>query len=152
MACTKAVMHARRAELQQHFIGCTPGAVGVLFAIREGNRTEGRRMKVSEISKLMHVTSPTVTQFIKDLEARDLVERHIDQADRRAVWLALTEKGEHLLSQMEELFAATFRDLTDYLGEDDSNQLASLLTKAYRYLREREGNVHQSQWNGDDEA
>ncbi len=152
MSCAKAVMQARRAELQQHFAGCKPGSVGVLFAIREGSRAEGRRMKVSEISKLMHVTSPTVTQFIKDLEASGLVERHIDQADRRAVWLSLTVKGEQLVRQVEEMFAVTFSELTDYLGEDESNQLAGLLAKASRYLSVRESNVHQSQWNGDEEA
>jgi DNA-binding MarR family transcriptional regulator len=148
----KIFMQFHRTDLHQNFAGCKPGAIGVLFAIREGNRSEAHEMKVSEISKLMRVTSPTITQFVKSLEASGLVERHIDPTDRRAVGIVLTEHGEKVAREVESVFSTTFYGLAEYLGDEKSNQLAELLTKAYRYFSEREIGVHQSQWNGDEET
>lgn len=166
MQFNKVFMHFHRNDLRHAFTGCTPGSVGVLFIVRERNRSEAREVqvseahkliKVSEISELMHVTSPTVTQFIKDLEANGLVERHIDPLDRRAVGIALTKRGEEIACRIENLFAESFQGLVEYLGEEQSNQLAGLLSKALRYFSEKDASahqlyVHQSQWNGDEKV
>jgi DNA-binding MarR family transcriptional regulator len=155
-------------ELQRHFTTCTRGEIGVLFIIRGEAKSEARTlkmsevgtivrvtasetptMKVSEISKLLHVTSPTITQLLKGLEANGLVERHIDPHDRRAVRIALTERGEAVARQAEEIFLDSFRGLVDYLGEEASQQLARLLGKAYCYFAERETAAYHSQWNGE---
>jgi len=157
-----------RDELQRHFTACTQGEIGVLFIVKGGASAEGRTlrmsesgelvsiseseaasMKVSEISKLMHVTSPTITQMLKGLEANGLVERHIDPNDRRAVRIALTERGEAVAHRAEEIFKDCFGGLVDYLGEQESNQLAELLLKARHYFNERETTVYHSQWNGE---
>ena len=148
----KAFLQFHKAELQQSFRRCKPGAIGVLFTVREGTKPEGRPMKVSEISRLMHVTSPSITQFVKELEACGLVERRIDPTDRRVVEIVLTEQGEKTAQKAEELFSATFRGLAEYLGEDESNQLAELLSKAYRYFNERDVSSLRVQWNGDEEV
>src|SRR6476469_5585677 len=76
----------RVAWHQGSFMGCKPSEVQLLFCIKKGMmRSDAPALKVSEISKFMHVTSPTVTQLINGLEANGLVERHIDLTDRRAV-------------------------------------------------------------------
>jgi DNA-binding MarR family transcriptional regulator len=158
-------------ELQRHFTACTRGEIGVLVIIKGGARSEARTlrmaergelvsvseseapsMKVSEISKLMHVTSPTITQMLKGLEANGLVERHIDPNDRRAVRIALTEQGEAVARRAEEIYRDSFSGLVEYLGEEESNQLAELLLKARCYFSEREATVYRSQWNGEKQA
>lgn len=150
-------------ELQRHFTACTRGEIGVLFIIRGGAKSEAPTlkmsevghmvrvttseaptMKVSEISRLLHVTSPTITQLLKGLEAHGLVERRLDPHDRRAVRIALTERGEAVAQQAEEIFVDSFRGLVEYLGEEASNQLAGLLYRAYRYFDERETAAYHS--------
>lgn len=166
MQFNKVFMQFHRNDLRHALTGCTPGSMGVLFMVRERNRSEAREkqvsaipklIKVSEISELMHVTSPTITQFIKDLEANGLVERHIDPTDRRAVGIALTEWGEEVARRIESLFSATFQGLAEYLGDEQSNQLAELLAKALRYFSEKDMSAHQfyahqSLWNGDEKV
>lgn len=168
MQFNKAFGLFNRDELQRHFTACTQGEIGVLFIIKGRARSEARTlrmeergelvsvseseapsMKVSEISKLMHVTSPTITQMLKGLEAHGLVERHIDPNDRRAVRIALTERGEAVARRAEEIFRNCFSGLVDYLGEEESNQLAELLLKARCYFNERENATYRSQWNGE---
>ncbi len=109
-------------------------------------------IKVSEISKQLDVTSPTITQLLKGLEANGLIERHIDPIDRRAVVVKLTRKGEMVAQQAADAFFASMHGLLEYLGEEQSNQLVDLLSKVLRYFEEREASMYHSLWNGDEEA
>lgn len=152
MQFNKAFMQFHRTDLHQSFAGCKPGAIGVLFVLREVSRAGPRDLKISEISKIMHVTSPTITQCVKDLEANGLVERRIDTIDRRAVGVALTELGQKVASKAEGIFETTFHGLAEYLGDEQSNQLAELLFRALHYFSDREFSMHQPQWNGDEDV
>jgi DNA-binding MarR family transcriptional regulator len=93
---------------------------------------------VSEISKQLGVTSPTITQLLKGLEAHGLIERHIDTIDRRAVGIKLTAKGVMVAQQASDAFFASIKGLVEYLGEEQSDQLAELLSKVFRYFSERD--------------
>lgn len=140
--------------------GCKPSEIRVLFCIKHGMKPGASEMKVSEISKLLHVTSPTVTQLLKSLETHGFIERHIDPLDRRAVGIKLTKKGECVTRQAMEQYTQSMNGLVEYLGEEESNQLAELISKAFRYFGEREAryfheretSMQQSQWNGDEKA
>jgi len=132
--------------------GCTLSEIRVLFCIRKSTKSDTSEMKVSEISKLLHVTSPTITQLLKGLEANGLVTRHIDPTDRRAVGIALTEKGEMVTQQAADAFSASFEGLVEYLGEEQSYQLAELLSKVFRYFKENAASADHSPWNGDEVA
>ena len=149
MQFNKAFMQFHRDGMNQHIAGHKMSEIGVLVMISKGAKCGARDMKVSEISKMMHVTSPSITQVLKGLEADGLIERRSDPTDRRTVWIAPTEKGEEVARKAHEAFSTTFRGLVDYLGEEQSNQLASLLSTAFRYFNEKTSSMPQSPWNGD---
>lgn len=146
MQFNKAMWH------QRTLAGCKPSEIRVLFCVQRSAKPGTGEIKVSEISKLLQVTSPTVTQLLKGLEKNSLIERRIDPVDRRAVGIRLTEKGEAVTRQAMEAIATSLQGLIEYLGEEESSQLVELLSKVFRYFSEQEANVHQSRWNGDEEA
>ena len=149
----RAFMQFNKAEWHQRSIaGCKPSEIRVLFCIKKGMKPDAPEMKVSEISKRLHVTSPTITQLLKGLEANGLVERHIDPNDRRAIGIMLTEKGETITRQAADAFFDSLNGLIEYLGEEQSNQLAELLFKVFRYYNERATSMNESYWSGDEEA
>ncbi|WP_342431525.1 MarR family transcriptional regulator [Neobacillus sp. FSL H8-0543] len=113
--------------------GYNPSEFKVLAVIKQGCNEKKRDMKVSEISRKLHVTPPTVTQIINILEKDGLVERSIDQDDRRAVRINITAKGEKVTSQAKNEFTENFLGLIDYLGDKESEQLAELLSKVIEY-------------------
>jgi DNA-binding MarR family transcriptional regulator len=147
----RAFMQFNRVEWHQRLIaGCTLGEIRVLFCIQRGTRANPPDMKISEISKSLRVTSPTITQTIKSLEAKGLVERASDPIDRRAVGIALTEKGDTVTKEARDAFLSRFEGLIAHLGEESSEQLAALLSEAFRYFSERAATENQSFWNGDE--
>lgn len=138
--------HRMKWHEQETYAGCKPSEIRVLFCIKNGTKA-GAPMKVSEISKQMHVTSPTITQLLNSLEPNGFVERQIDPDDRRSVGIKLTEKGEWLTERAWEGFLATLQGLIDYLGEEDSERLADLLSKVLRYIENRQASAHQAHWS-----
>jgi DNA-binding MarR family transcriptional regulator len=134
----RAFIQFRHAAWHERTVaGCTPSEIRVLFCIKRAMKPDASQLKVSEISKLLHVTPPTVTQTIKSLEASGLIERTSDPTDRRVVGITLTKKGDLVIVQAADAFSASLSGLIDYLGEEQSNQLAELLTKVVRYYREK---------------
>jgi DNA-binding MarR family transcriptional regulator len=109
-------------------------------------------IKVSEISKQLQVTSPTITQLLKGLEANGFVERRIDPNDRRAVGIILTEKGEMVTKQAADTFFTTLQGLIEFLGEEQSDELAELLSKVFRYFNEKAAIENNAYWNGDEKV
>ncbi len=138
--------HRAKWHEQRPLAGCKPSEIRVLFCIKNGAKA-GAPMKVSEISKLMHVTSPTITQLLNSLEPNGFVERLIDPEDRRSVGIKLTEKGEWVTEQAWEGFLTALQGMIDYLGEEDSERLTDLLFKVLHYIEERQANVHQAHWS-----
>ncbi len=135
---------------QRSVAGCKPSEIRVLFCVKKGaSPVAPELVTVSEISKRLHVTSPTVTQVIKGLEADGLLERHVDPKDRRVVAITLTKKGETVTQEAADAFSASMNGLIEYLGEEDSNQLAELLFKVFRYYGEKAASEDFSYWHGD---
>ena len=130
----KAFMQLKQINWHEKQIaGYNPSEIKVLFAIKQGTNEEKRDMKVSEISKQLNITSPSVTQIINKLEKDDIVLRNIDPSDRRAVNIRLTDKGIRVVNEAKAILSATFVGLIEYLGEEDSHLLSVLLSKVFTY-------------------
>ncbi|CAH1196340.1 MULTISPECIES: MarR family winged helix-turn-helix transcriptional regulator [Paenibacillus] len=116
-----------------------------------GPEPNPRGLKVSEISALLRVKSPTITPVIRGLEDEGLVERTMDEEDRRAVRITITEAGRKIIQAAHEERMEIFNKLVAHLGEEDSLQLAELLTKVYSFFDTLKSvQTEQSNDQGDD--
>ncbi len=149
----RALSQFKRLGWHQHSIaGCTPSEIRVLICVKRGEGASLPQMTVSEISKCLAVTPPSITQILNTLESRGLIERHVDRADRRVIVVTLTRRGEKVTELAQEAFSAVMKGLIEYLGEDQSNQLADLLFKVFRYFAENETAIYHEPWEGEKEA
>ncbi len=146
----RSFMQFHKAGWHEHSVaGCTPSEIKVLFCVAKGMKHNNAIITTSEISKLLQVTSPTVTQILKKLETNGFVERRADDIDRRVVRITLTEKGQGVAQQARAEFRASLDALIDYLGEEQSNQLADLLSRVSQYFSEKTASEHYMDWNGE---
>jgi DNA-binding MarR family transcriptional regulator len=139
---TKVFRQIMHQELQRHFTGGNASEFAVLHCLKHGATSPSHAMRISEISKLMRVTSPAITQVVKRLEAAGLVQRHADPTDRRIVGITMTTRGEAVIQQAEAGIFGAVSGMADALGEAQSQQFAELLCQASRFLQEHEAQIN----------
>ncbi len=133
----EAFMQFRTLNRRQSVIaGLTPGEMMILWCVQRASACDTAGVKVSKLSDLLNVASPTITQHINNLETQGLVQRSMDKDDRRVVRVSLTDKGESVVKKASEAFLARFNGLAERLGEEQSNQLADLLSEVFTYFDE----------------
>ncbi|WP_084673375.1 MarR family winged helix-turn-helix transcriptional regulator [Paenibacillus sp. HW567] len=123
----------------------------LLICIARRSHAADEGMKVSEISRLLGLTPPTVTQLVNSLEAKQMVVRQADASDRRVVRIKLTEQGKIITRRARDHMDVTLNRLVEHLGEDECNQLADLLQKVHRFIEDNPPpNLDRLQMNGDE--
>ncbi|MBW7457760.1 MarR family winged helix-turn-helix transcriptional regulator [Paenibacillus sepulcri] len=125
---------ARAEWRKQTSFGIKSSEIRVLLCIKVLAAENGHGVNISDISRKLDVTSPTVTQMVKHLIHEGYVERAADPRDKRISLLGLTDKGDAAAQKAYERFTTIFSGLIETLGEEQSKTLVSLLNQVYQYL------------------
>lgn len=91
------------------------------------------RYTSSEIAGALDVTLSAVTNLSNKLVRKGYVKRVPSETDRRSAYLQLTEQGREVFSRMLE----RYRELTDGIWSDFSEQEVDLLIASYERMIER---------------
>jgi DNA-binding MarR family transcriptional regulator len=119
---------------KQSVYGIKPSEIRVLLRIKDISLQNDHRVTISDISKSLSVTSPTVTQMIKNLNKNGYIERAIDAKDRRVADIKLTAKGEDIVQLVRKRKFAAYSGLIETLGKEQSESLILLLNQVYDYF------------------
>ncbi len=111
---------------EQH--GLTPTQIGVLRAL-----VARGPLRVTELSKLLVVSQPTMSDVVSALEAKELVLRRPDPDDGRAKVIAATRKAEDLAPALTR--SDTLADAIGHLGDADRAALKRALVLVIRHLQ-----------------
>ncbi|WNS46722.1 MarR family winged helix-turn-helix transcriptional regulator [Paenibacillus sp. MMS20-IR301] len=115
--------------------GLKPSEIRVLVSIQKGMKKDGGKGRtVSDLSKQLKVTSPTVTQMVNSLIAQGYAVRTPDSQDRRISDITLTDKGSELAGMAVAKARETFQGMIDHLGKERSEALRELLNEVYGYF------------------
>ncbi len=83
----------------------------------------------AELAANLCIPKPTMTAYLKRLEAAGFVKREIDAADLRRHRLALTAAGRKVVTQGMEILAQSFGTRLSKLSASELNELRRLLEK-----------------------
>ncbi|MEX1031653.1 MAG: MarR family winged helix-turn-helix transcriptional regulator [Paenibacillaceae bacterium] len=119
---------------KQTKFGIKPSEIRLLLWVKDISQQNEHGVTISEISKCLMVTSPTVTQMVKSLNHNGFIERCVDAHDRRVADIKLTAKGENVVQQASKRKVALYTGLIDSLGKEQTKQLISLLDQVYDYF------------------
>jgi DNA-binding MarR family transcriptional regulator len=86
-------------------------------------------LRLGALSEHLHIAPRSATEVVDDLAAARLVERRPDPADRRATLVALTSRGEEVVSGIRAARAAEADDFFARLDDADRAALARILEK-----------------------
>ncbi|WP_020621219.1 MarR family winged helix-turn-helix transcriptional regulator [Paenibacillus daejeonensis] len=127
-------MHRKEHDAKAH--AATDHKINETRLLMLLKRVHPEGMKVNELSRAMHVTSPFVTQLLNQMEEGNLIVRRRDTQDRRMVQIGLTEQGLEAAAGVHDFFHKLFAGLAERLGPEDSYKLAELMHKAMDYMEE----------------
>jgi DNA-binding MarR family transcriptional regulator len=127
---TEALLHELEAGLKP--AGLSPSQYNVLRILR-GAGAEG--LACGDIAARMVARHPDITRLLDRLEARGLVRRARDRADRWVMTVRITAEGLHCLQALDAPVAELLRRQLGHLGERRLRTLSELLQVA----RERAG-------------
>lgn len=83
----------------------------------------------SELAKRVSLSQATVTDVIKRMQSRGLIEKSRDQIDKRKHFLTATQTGQQLVKKSVPLLQESFQTKLAELEEWEQNQLLSSLQR-----------------------
>jgi len=86
-------------------------------------------MRLSELSDHLQIAPRTATEVVDALQARDLVRRRADPADRRATLVEVTEHGTGILDEIRGARGTEAGRVFGGLSPADRAELARILGK-----------------------
>lgn len=109
------------------------GLTGPQLLLLNEMRTVGR-VSVGALAQTAHLSQATVTNIVARLEDHSLVTRSRDVADRRRVWVSLTEKGRQILAAGPQLLQDAFLERFDALRKEEQHTILEALRAVARMM------------------
>lgn len=93
-------------------------------------RQQGGAAAQDELSQLLFVDRSNAGRALKHLEQQGYIARRRDDADRRAYFVRMTDKGRDAVAEISKLRKEMARQLLGDLEKDEAAAIAALLKKA----------------------
>ncbi len=87
----------------------------------------GGRAQLKDIARREHLTTPNLCATFRKLEAMGLVQRDIDDRDRRNTWYSVTPAGQHIALAAIERMRANIEMVFKTITPDDERELTAAL-------------------------
>lgn len=102
-------------------------------------RTENKPMLASEISSAVGISSGRLATVLRALEEKGQIERRRDEADRRCVWVVISESGSRRLECEYSKCIEFVAGILSELGEEDACELVRIFGRFTDVLGEKLG-------------
>ena len=125
----EAVMRQFRPSLRNH--GLTEQQWRILRAL-----TAVETIEVTELARTAFLLGPSLSRILRDLEARDLIERRTAKADLRRGEVSISSKGMKLIEAVAPNSEAIYAEITNRFGARKLAELQEMLGELERSLAE----------------
>ena len=116
----EAVMRQFRPSLRAH--GLTEQQWRILRAL-----TSVEAIEVTELAYLAFLLGPSLSRILRDLEARDLLERKTAETDQRRAMVSISAKGIELIALVGPASEAIYEEITRRYGVRRLAELQEML-------------------------
>ena len=97
---------------------------------------------MGRLAERQGVTLPTMTKMVAGLVERGMVERQVDELDRRVVRLSLTDAGQSVFETMNEQVKERLAAVVAQMNEPDRAALIAGLRAFHRIIAAEEAEVN----------
>ena len=86
-----------------------------------------RKETMKNIADYLHITPPSATEIVSEMEKKGLVKRSGDKTDRRVVFIALSGNARKLLVSLSKHKNAVLTKMISKLNEKDRKSLERII-------------------------
>lgn len=123
----EAVMRQFRPSLRNH--GLTEQQWRILRAL-----TAVETIEVTELARVAFLLGPSLSRILRDLEARELIERRTAKSDLRRGEISISSKGLRLIEVVAPTSEAIYAEITERYGARKLAELQDMLGELERSL------------------
>lgn len=91
-------------------------------------------LEVTELARVAFLLGPSLSRILRDLEARDLIERRTVEADQRRSMVSISPKGLKLMAAVAPSSEAIYAAITERYGAHKLIELQEMLGELERSL------------------
>jgi DNA-binding MarR family transcriptional regulator len=131
---------------ENHRMECSDGAeisgprMGILFRLMaEEDRGNTAGITPSEFSRNQNVSRNTISALLRGLEEQGLIERRLDEQDRRVFRIGVTQAGRDVVAQLGPKMVKDSSQMVSGLADAEQAQLVELLGKLFISLKHNAG-------------
>ncbi|OOM79489.1 MarR family transcriptional regulator [Clostridium sp. BL-8] len=97
-----------------------------------------KKMKVTELSKHLHLSNSTVSGLIDKLEAQEMVIRERSEEDKRVVYVSISPKSEELYKSFHKKIEKNIENILSKGNTEELNKIFEGLYILKKLLNEQE--------------
>lgn len=94
---------------------------------------EQDKVSAGILTSQLHVVPGRMTDILKSLEQKGLIERQRDEEDRRRVYVCVTAQGKKQAKKMRGYIKKEYQGMFRLLGQEDTKELIRLLKIVLAY-------------------
>jgi len=119
---------ALHRQMSPHYarFGLKPAQYQMLMVL---DRLRGQELTQRRLARELYVSFPNITVMLSRLEKTELVERTVNESDRREKFVRITRRGRALLTRIWKDQQAQLERVTRGLNDAERLELAGLLSK-----------------------
>jgi len=134
-------------QIDNRFAAELGASLAELDLLAELNRSAQGRLRMSEISDKLTISTTSVTRLVDQLERRGYAERVLSHGDRRVVYAVLTQEGAELLTRADPVSGPALED--SFGRHFKTSEMAEMRTMLDRVLDKAGGDLAESAKDGD---
>lgn len=98
---------------------------------------EGMPMTAGKISQMLGMTTSRIAAVLGSLEKKEMILRQADDADKRRVFVTLTQHGSACCQRRRQEVLAHMTAMLAYLGEDDAENFVRIMKRTHEFMHKR---------------
>ena len=100
---------------------------------------------MSELAEYTHALPPAVSRSIKALEEKGYVRRYVDQKDRRNTLVEITEAGQEVLQESNEIMDDFIQRMFEKTDKEEMARLVNYIYQQYDLAKRELEKIRESQ-------
>lgn len=106
--------------------GARQSEMMLLFTALDYSSEHGEHITVAETAKQLNVSMPSVSRSLKSLSEKGLIERDLNENDRRSVRIIVTKSGEEKLQGLLRHVYSTLDRALEVFSDEELSQMIEL--------------------------